>query len=130
MRTRFATAVTLAFFAGALGIACSDDLGTGGDNAGGDFNIAVSSGTQPQYSWGAGPALSIAVYRASNTNLAVWSVANPTQQNIGSPVQHGTVPAGALVLADEETTLSAGVRYRVEIRLANGQQDAFREFTP
>lgn len=128
MRTRLATAVTLALFTGAFGIACSDDLGAGGDNAGGDFNISVSSGAQPQYSWSAGPALSIAVYRASNPTVPVWSVANPTQQNIGSPVQHGTVPAGALVLADDETALSAGVRYRVEIQLANGQ-DAFREFT-
>lgn len=126
MVTRALATIALALFAGT---GCSDDMGSGGENAGGDFAISVSTGTSPQYSWTAGLALSVSVYRASNPTVPVWSVANPTQQNIASPVVHGVVPQGALVLADDEPALTAGVRYRVEVRLANGQ-DAFREFTP
>ena len=119
--------------AGALaivaGTACSDDLGTGGDNAGGDFDVSVSSGTTPEYSWPGGPAVSVTVVRASNQTQFVWAVSSPTLRNISSPLQHGDVPQGAIELSDLETTLTAGVRYRVAISLADGQS-AFREFTP
>lgn len=121
------------FLAGALalavGAACSDDLGAGGDNAGGDFSISVGSGNTPQYTWPGGPAVSVTVVRAANQTQFVWAVSSPTLRNIASPLRHGTVPQGAIELADDERTLTPGVRYRVSISLADGQS-AFQEFTP
>jgi hypothetical protein len=111
-----------------LGAACSDDLGDGGD-AGGAFDVGVSTGTMPNYSWGAGPALGIRVSRASATTIPVWQVADPVNRSITSPVRHGQVPGGATELVDDERTLTPGVRYRVEITLADNSM-AFREFTP
>lgn len=116
----------------AVAAACSDDLGAGGDNAGGDFNINVGTGSQPQYSWPGGPALSVSVFRASNPIIPIWEVVDAVNESIASPVRHGTVPSGAQQTADPgdlENSLAAGVTYRVEIRLANNQS-AFREFTP
>jgi hypothetical protein len=106
--------------------ACSDDLGDGGD-AGGAFDVGVSGGTQPNYSW-PGQAFSIRVSRAADTTVPVWFVSHPSR-NLASPLRHGTVPAGATELIDDETTLTAGVRYRVEITLSDNSM-AFREFTP
>lgn len=111
-------------------VACSDDP-LGGENSGGDFAIDVGTGLQPQYSWSAGAASAVEVARTSNL-LPIWHVASP-QGQIASPVRHGTVPAGAVVLhdpGDAETTLTAGVQYRVKITLANGSQTAFFIFTP
>lgn len=125
LAVRFATAV----LALAVAAACTDDLGAGGDNSGGDFTISVGSGTQPQYTWPGGPALSVAVYRASNTTIPVWAIVSPVSQNIASPLRHGTVPAGAQLQENDEPTLTAGIRYRVEIRLPDNQS-AFQEFTP
>lgn len=122
---RFAT-MALALVVAA---ACSDDLGAGGDNAGGDFAISVSTGAQPQYTWPGGPALSVSVFRAGNTTIPVWEVADAVNRNIASPVRHGTRPAGAQLLTNDEPTLTPGVRYQVEIRLAN-DQTAFQQFTP
>lgn len=109
---------------------CSDDI-LNGDNggSGGDFSIAVSGGTQPNYSWSEGPALSVDVVRTSNQTVVVWRVADPTNRNIRSPVRHGVVPPGALETAALERVLTAGVEYRVSIRLADGRT-AFRDFTP
>lgn len=125
LAVRFATAA----LALAVAAACSDDLGAGGDNAGGDFTISVSSGAQPQYAWPGGPALSVSVFRAGNTTIPVWEVADAVNRNITSPVRHGTLPAGAQLLTNDEPTLTPGVRYQVEIRLAN-DQTAFQQFTP
>lgn len=109
--------------------ACSDDLGAGGDNSGGDFSINVSSGSTPQYTWPGGPALSVSIFRASNTNIPVWAVVDAVNQNITSPYRHGTTSGTAVVQADDEPMLSAGVVYRVEIRLPDNQS-AFQEFIP
>jgi hypothetical protein len=112
-------------------VGCSDDP-LGGENSGGDFAIDVGTGLQPLYSWGAGAAVSVEVARTTNL-LAVWHVASPQAQDITSPVRHGTVPAGAVELhdlADAETTLTAGVQYRITITLVNGAQTAFLIFTP
>ena len=125
---RFAAAVLALVTAGA----CSDDLGAGGDNSGGDFTITVGSGAQPQYTWPGGPALSVSVFRASNTTIPVWEVVDAVNRDIASPLRHGTVPAGAqqtVPPSDLEGSLTLGVRYRVEIRLASNQS-AFQEFTP
>lgn len=124
---RFATVALMLAVAGA----CSDDLGVGGDNAGGDFAISVGGGMQPEYGWPGGPALSVSVFRAANSLIPVWEVVDPINQDIRSPVRHGTVPPGAqqtVGQGDLETSLSPGVTYRVEIRLASNQS-AFQEFT-
>lgn len=122
---RFAAAVLALAVAGA----CTDDLGVGGDNAGGDFTITVGSGAQPQYSWPGGRALSVSVFRAGNTTIPVWEVVDAVNRNIASPLRHGTVPQGAQRTANDEPSLTPGVRYQVEIRLANNQS-AFQQFTP
>jgi hypothetical protein len=109
--------------------ACTDATGVGGDNAGGDFDVSIGVGVTPNYAWPSGLAFEVDVVRTANSTVSVWRVANPTQRNITSPVRHGQVPTGALVLANTEPSLTAGIAYRVTIRLADGQS-AFREFRP
>lgn len=108
--------------------ACTNDV-AGPGQSGGDFDIGVSSGTHPSYSWSAGPAFTVDVVRTSNPSVVVWRIADPINSNIQSPVTHGTKPSGAIETTSSERTLSAGVRYRVTVTLKDGGQ-AYREFTP
>lgn len=108
---------------------CTDDLLNGDNGSGGDFSIAVGSGTQPTYTWFEGSALSVDVVRTSNQTVVVWRVIDATNRNITSPVRQGIVPAGAIEAASLERILSAGVQYRVSIRLADGRS-AFQDFRP
>jgi hypothetical protein len=112
-------------------IGCSDATGLGGENSGGDFSIGISGGATPQYSWSGADASSVAVYRAASPLVPVWHVSDPNSAapNIGSPVRHGMVPAGAVLQSNTEPILVAGIDYRVEIRLINNST-AFRVFRP
>jgi len=114
-----------ALAAGAV-LAC-EDAGLGPNGSGGDFTISVGSGLNPTYSWSAGPAFEVSVFRANGVTPA-WVVADPLNEAIQSPVTHGTVPGNATELVDNETTLESGVRYEVTVKLANGDE-AFREFS-
>ena len=109
--------------------ACTDELLNGDNGSGGDFSIAVSGGTQPNYTWFEGPALSVDVVRTSNQTVIVWRVADATNRNITSPVRQGIVPAGATELVALERILTAGVEYRVSIKLADGRS-AYQDFRP
>jgi hypothetical protein len=108
---------------------CTGDILNGGDGSGGDFAISVSGGTQPTYSWTAGPAFEVSVARAADQTVVVWRVADVVNRNIRSPVRQGVVPQGATETAASERILTAGVTYRVSIRLADGSS-AFQEFRP
>jgi len=112
-----------------LVLGCSDELLNGGNGSGGDFAVSVSGGTQPDYSWSSGPALSVDVVRTSNQTVVVWRVADTTNRDIRSPVRQGVVPSGALELAALERVLTVGVQYRVTIRLADGRT-AYQDFRP
>jgi hypothetical protein len=59
----------------------------------------------------------------------VWRVADVINRDMRSPVRQGVVPQGATETAALERTLTAGVSYRVSIRLADGSS-AFQEFRP
>jgi hypothetical protein len=124
-KTRTLVALAAAFTA----FGCTDLPLDAGGGSGGDFDIAVGSGTQPSYSWPGGPAFEVSVTRTANQTLIVWGVNSPSAQNIGSPVRHGTVPSGAFELSTRERTLAGGVQYRVTVKLANDEQ-AFRDFRP
>ena len=117
----------LATLAAVLLSACTDVLPPDGGN--GDFSVTVGSGTQPSYSWQGGDAFRVEVMRVENPLIPVWAVANPTTRDIRSPVRHGTVPSGAILLADEEATLEAGQRYRVRVTLADNRQGS-SDFRP
>lgn len=117
-----------AMLAAATALSCSDLPLDDDGGAGGAFDIGVSSGTTPNYSWGGGPAFEVSVVRTSNQTVLVWGIAAPSQ-NLSSPVRHGTTPSGAVQLANREPTLSPGTQYRVTVKLANGDQ-AFRDFRP
>lgn len=110
-----------------LASACTDILPP--DGGGGDFTVTVGSGTQPSYSWQGGDAFRVEVTRVENPLIPVWAIANPATRDIRSPVRHGSVPSGAILLADEETTLEAGQRYRVRVTLADNRQGA-ADFRP
>jgi hypothetical protein len=108
--------------------ACGDD-GTGPDGSGGsEFDITISSGTKPTYTWPGGNAFSVSVVRVSAPGTIVWGMANPAM-TITSPVTHGTVSGGGLVTASTEPTLTAGVNYRVSITRAD-QKTGFKSFMP
>ena len=123
-RLRSHAIIALALFA----VACSDSSGPSNSSATGDFDITIGSGTKPTYTWPGGTGFSVSVVRVSAPGTIVWGVAN-TAMAIPSPVTHGTTPAGAVVSASTEPTLTAGVKYRVSIT-RNDTKTGFKEFTP
>lgn len=122
MRSLFVVAIA------AVTLGACEDAGLGPVDSGGDFDINVGAGTKPTYSWQGGAAETLDVFRENGVTPA-WAIADIANAAIGSPVVHGNVPSGAIEVVDNEKTLTPGVRYRVTIKLGNGQQ-AFREFTP
>ena len=98
------------------------------DNTGSAFDVTISSGTKPTYTWSGGNAQSVSVVRVSAPGTIVWGIAN-LSLNITSPVTHGTVQAGSLATANVEPTLTAGVKYRVAVTRAD-MKSGFKEFTP
>jgi len=125
MRVRQLAAIALVF--GLAG--CTDAILDGIGGSGGDFSISVGAGTDPLYSWSAGPAFSLDVVRSANQSVVVWRITNPNTRNIASPVRHGTVPGGTLESVGTERTLTRGIEYRITITLADGRS-AFRDFRP
>jgi hypothetical protein len=117
-----------ALLAVAATLSCTDLPLDENGGSGGDFDIGVGGGTAPNYSWSGGTAFEVSVVRTSNQTVLVWGVAS-TAQNMSSPVRHGSVPGGAIELANRERTLAPGTEYRVTVKLANGDQ-AFRDFRP
>lgn len=117
--------------AAALVVSCKDS--TSPDGGGGSaFEITVSAGTKPTYSWSAaGSFQSLSVVRAAAATDFVWGIADSPLSNdpVTSPITHGTVPATALPTFNEEPTLTAGVEYRVSITFYDGKT-AWKEFTP
>jgi len=109
----------------------NNDMGTNPNPTG--IQITVGSGTTPQYSWTGGNVMSISVARQSDPTTVVWGAANPTSDGIASPVTHGTLPAGTVptsVLPNPETTLTAGVAYRVSVARISGTATGYKDFTP
>lgn len=120
-----------AVFALALALAACGSDSTGPSNSNNDgsqFDVTIGSGTRPTYSWAGGTAFSVSIVRVSAPGTIVWGIATPAM-TIPSPVNHGTIPVGALQSANTEPTLAAGVRYRVSIT-RNDQKTGFKEFTP
>lgn len=110
-------------------VACGGDDGTGPDGTGGsEFDITISGGTKPTYTWPGGNAFSVSVVRVSAPGTIVWGMANPAM-TITSPVTHGTASGGGIVTANTEPTLTAGVNYRIAITRAD-QKTGFKSFTP
>jgi hypothetical protein len=123
------TAVAIAAFAV---VGCGGDSGTN-SNTNGDFAITVGSGTRPTYTWSAGDAFSISVVRTAAPTTIVWGLASMGNvENISSPTTHGTVgnmTSGTVNTATTESSLTAGVEYRVTITRLNGKT-GWTEFTP
>lgn len=115
---------------GAALAGCTDVLPSGPGGSGGDFTVSAGSGTQPSYTWSAGPAFSVAVARTANPSVVVWRVADLDNGGvIRSPLRHGDRPGGATETISRERTLTRGVEYRVTITLPDGRR-GYRDFTP
>lgn len=98
-------------------------------SAGGDFDISVLGDTTPVYTWSSGPANALSVFRSVSPTVPVWSIVTTGEDSIASPVTHGTIPGGAVVVTASEPVLTAGVRYRVVVTRTGGDY-AWRDFTP
>lgn len=108
---------------------CSSDATSPGEQGDGSaFDIAISGGVTPTYTWPGGTAHSVSVVRVSAPTTIVWGVAHP-QQALPSPVTHGVVSRGALPTMTTEARLTAGVRYRVSITRQD-TRTGWKEFTP
>ena len=114
--------------AATLLVSCKDSSGPEA-KSGNDFEITVSAGTRPTYTWPGGAAHSISVMRTSAPGTIVWGVAQPVLTVLTSPFLHGSVPAGALETVDDERTLTAGVSYRVSVTRQD-QKQSYKDFTP
>ena len=125
MRTRYAGTLVLL----TVLTACADELISGPGNIGGDFEVDAGPGIQPAYAWSAGPAFTIVVVRTAEPTVVVWRVADPNNNDIRSPLTHGTTPAGTFETVSRERTLTRGIEYRVTVTLPDGR-NGFREFKP
>jgi hypothetical protein len=123
--------VRTVFVALVIGAAASCTASSGGPtDPGGDAVVVdASAGTTPTYTWAGPAAVSINVARASAPSVAVWGITSPINRNIASGAVHGVVPAGASETAAAERTLTAGIRYRVTVMLADGTSGSV-DFTP
>ena len=96
--------------------------------------IQVSTGTQPTYSWRVGNVSSIFVVRTSDPNNPVWGInAQGASDIIPSPQKHGTVTfadPNFQLMSQAETTLTAGVEYRVNITSEGGFKLYSTSFIP
>src|SRR5690606_10543399 len=97
---------------------CKDS--TSPNDGGSAFDISISGGLNPTYTWDGGNAHSVSVMRTSDPTDIVWGVALPIT-GVPSPVSHGTVPSGALPSSTKEMTLTAGVEYRISITLTDSR---------
>jgi hypothetical protein len=109
---------------------------------GGSISVHVSDGnpaSRPIYTWSDGStdttanmATRVTVARVDDLNTLVWGVSSPTvQDNIQSPVTHGTVPVNATPLdtgGNEELDLQTDVWYRVTISKVPPGPAGYREF--
>jgi len=86
----------------------------------GDFGVAVTRGTAPEYGWLAGPANRLRVIRVLEPHITAWEISRPGG-TFEAPVAHGVVPDSVEVNSDAETLLTPGVLYRVEVYLPNGR---------
>jgi hypothetical protein len=116
-----------ALVAAAILSGCGSDSTSPSSSATGDFDITIGSGTKPTYTWPGGSAFSVSVTRVSAPGTIVWGIATGT---ISSPVTHGTTPQGSIASATTETTLTAGIKYRVSITRSADQKTGYKEFTP
>lgn len=98
----------------------------------GNITVNVSAGVNPQYSWSGANIFSLSVVRQSDPTNIVWGCTTPGLDNIASPVTQGTLPAGSIQtsLMNTETTLTAGVAYRVSVSRINGSDFGYTDFTP
>jgi hypothetical protein len=105
---------------------CTDIYGNDDGNGNGDFTVSVGSGTRPDYSWNGGPAFRVDVAPVANPLVPVWGIAspNPASLTISSPLRHGAVPTGMILLVNDEPTLRAGVNYRVTITLPDNSRSS------
>lgn len=115
----------------AVAIAACSDVLPPDSGGGGDFDVGVSSGTQPTYTWPGGPARRVDVVPLDNPLVPVWSVASASTSSstITSGLRHGVTPQGAIELTAEERVLTAGERYRVTVTLLD-QRRGSRDFRP
>lgn len=93
------------------------------DTSNPDFTVTVDQnpqGSMPtRYSWSVGPAFQVQVVRTSDRDTPVWRI-ETSNNGISSPVNHGTVPPGAVETAAAEKTLTSGVEYNVRVTRLDG----------
>ncbi len=125
---RFGTLI----LAAALFLGCKDSTSPDGNQGGKSFEVTVTNGTRPTYTWPGGSAHSLSVMRTSDPTVIVWGLVGPAPLTtaLTSPVVHGTIPAGGVLPSStEERVLTAGVEYRVSVTLHDGRT-GWTEFTP
>ena len=91
-----------------------------------DINITVTSGITPVYAWDGGPVNKLIVRKAEG-GVAVWAIKTPEKDGIKSPVTHGSIPEGCVLILNPEaigspidTTayekpLESGIKYKIGI---------------
>ena len=86
-------------------------------NGGGGANIAVAAetGLAPEYTWTGGAVSTLSVTRTSDPTTVVWGITTVGNDGIASPLTHGTVDNGVIQTFSTESTLTAGVEYRVSV---------------
>jgi hypothetical protein len=99
----------------------------GGAIRGDGVNIEITPGLTPEYRWATGPGFSLGVARLTAPATVVWGIADP-KAGLTPPILHGVTPRDVDTVSQLELRLTAGVRYRVTVALADGRTGS-RDFT-
>jgi len=131
---RFTTVLLAVFLSIAFVLSCGDDddgkkKSTG--PSGGGINVTVSSGMTPQITWDGGNVFSVTVSdpeaaQSDPTGSMYFNVTTPNTDGISSPITYGSLPQGALQIANK--ALVAGKKYTCSVARVNGE-NGYVEFT-
>jgi len=100
----------------AVNPACADHRLTGVASGCTVLPVAVSPGTSPTFSWGAGCQVAEIIVDIPGPGPIMWSAISVNQTNsIASPVGYASTPPGAAMTANMVQPLVAGIRYQVTL---------------
>lgn len=115
--------------AAALGCGGGESTITGSQLlAAGDFNVTVSAGTTPSFSWPSGNAVALTVNRLDASTVKQWEIfASNVTGGFPSPVRYGALVPGTSPAP--ATVLVSGVHYIVTVLQLGGRYGQ-QEFVP
>jgi hypothetical protein len=100
----------------AINPACADQPLTKVTGDCSSLSVAVTPGTAPTFSWGAGCQVEAIVVALPGPGAITWNIFSVNLTNsIASPVDYGSTPPGAAMTANMVQPLVAGTTYTINL---------------